>query len=849
MYRVVSLLWTTQLEVSRPMSSLESLCNSSTASPPTSTEFEPILVDPSFPNTTLDSTPIHSSTPYSFTMNRNTSSCTTVLYPHSAPQVSSLSGDPTKQLQRVSPHSSTSPSRGPLTDSYYGQEQSNSTSIDLIPRRRRKTSPKELEILECEFRRNPLPSQAERGRIAERIGMTGRAAQVWFQNRRYVFYLSLQALAICGARCSEFTRTVAPFAVDVVVFFVRPKVALKKEQCELIILSTSTSRRQKEKKDTNSYPGSGASSEGSVIDPDQDSRDLEPFTFSSSPAPPVTTTLLNPFSPSDTLLPESLPTLLPVVATAIIPAPSSTPIVLSSNNLFQSNVAPRHHILSDHSSNKENSSPESPASALLMPLINALVDQHRRVPIPSLLSSSSSSNRKIAHSKTKDTHPRETFQHRSALHSNVTAKKHMTKRPLGGSAPLARKPSLSHNFEFPPSPLKKGSTILNDEVSRATPLNSVAKVDSVIKRKGSNASISSSAGSSVGIYSLTTNESGRARVWVDELVGTEFEDQASDVGVESTFAKRGGRRVELDNEVWKHMESDPPSGFSPSNSPAPLTRRMMSKLNPAEDEDGDERSGEGDLEEVKLFRDRSPSPTATKRPRKAASSSQPPSFLDNTATSSATLRAKSSLSRTLSLGRIPQSQASSSHSSQTSTGQQNKIAEASRAGGEESCAREALSRKRARMIPTESNENGSERARGTVMRKKSDSTRVNVVKKAKKVDQNQRLSTTPSANNHVHGTRRNHNLPSLTQLSALSPNSLTAAVAAASVDDDPDSSMGELSFGSSTTEGQSLDSEVSINGNLGVAKMLQVVVVGQEKTGESWDERECAELLLGLGGW
>lgn len=57
----------------------------------------------------------------------------------------------------------------------------------LIPKRRRRTSPAELAILEIEFARNPLPSQGERSRIADRVGMTGRAAQVWFQNRRYVF--------------------------------------------------------------------------------------------------------------------------------------------------------------------------------------------------------------------------------------------------------------------------------------------------------------------------------------------------------------------------------------------------------------------------------------------------------------------------------------------------------------------------------------------------------------------------------------------------------------------------------------------------------------------------------------
>lgn len=54
----------------------------------------------------------------------------------------------------------------------------------LIPKRRRRTSPAELALLEEEFRTNPLPTQAERARLAGRVSMTGRALQVWFQNRR-----------------------------------------------------------------------------------------------------------------------------------------------------------------------------------------------------------------------------------------------------------------------------------------------------------------------------------------------------------------------------------------------------------------------------------------------------------------------------------------------------------------------------------------------------------------------------------------------------------------------------------------------------------------------------------------
>lgn len=64
------------------------------------------------------------------------------------------------------------------------------TENPLIPKRRRRTTPAELAILETEFRVNPRPDPQERARIAGRLGMTIRAVQVWLQNRRYVALFS-----------------------------------------------------------------------------------------------------------------------------------------------------------------------------------------------------------------------------------------------------------------------------------------------------------------------------------------------------------------------------------------------------------------------------------------------------------------------------------------------------------------------------------------------------------------------------------------------------------------------------------------------------------------------------------
>ncbi|KAK9323186.1 hypothetical protein V1517DRAFT_373101 [Lipomyces orientalis] len=54
----------------------------------------------------------------------------------------------------------------------------------LARRKRRRTSPNELQILYSEFKRCPKPPRVTRIDIAERVGMTEKAVQIWFQNRR-----------------------------------------------------------------------------------------------------------------------------------------------------------------------------------------------------------------------------------------------------------------------------------------------------------------------------------------------------------------------------------------------------------------------------------------------------------------------------------------------------------------------------------------------------------------------------------------------------------------------------------------------------------------------------------------
>jgi hypothetical protein len=48
----------------------------------------------------------------------------------------------------------------------------------LVRRRRRKTSARELEVLEMAFRENEKPNKEKREQIAQKTGMDGKAVQV-----------------------------------------------------------------------------------------------------------------------------------------------------------------------------------------------------------------------------------------------------------------------------------------------------------------------------------------------------------------------------------------------------------------------------------------------------------------------------------------------------------------------------------------------------------------------------------------------------------------------------------------------------------------------------------------------
>ncbi|KAI8911245.1 Homeodomain-like protein, partial [Powellomyces hirtus] len=54
-----------------------------------------------------------------------------------------------------------------------------------MPRKKRvRTSSEQLNILLEAFAENPMPEPPARTKLAQTLGMTPRAVQIWFQNRR-----------------------------------------------------------------------------------------------------------------------------------------------------------------------------------------------------------------------------------------------------------------------------------------------------------------------------------------------------------------------------------------------------------------------------------------------------------------------------------------------------------------------------------------------------------------------------------------------------------------------------------------------------------------------------------------
>lgn len=86
---------------------------------------------------------------------------------------STTTTSPTRDFAFILHSPATYPSQEPSID-----------NASLARRKRRRTSPHELSILNQEFQEGSTPSKAKRIEIAKKVSMTEKAVQIWFQNKR-----------------------------------------------------------------------------------------------------------------------------------------------------------------------------------------------------------------------------------------------------------------------------------------------------------------------------------------------------------------------------------------------------------------------------------------------------------------------------------------------------------------------------------------------------------------------------------------------------------------------------------------------------------------------------------------
>lgn len=99
---------------------------------------------------------------------------------------------PTKDFAFISHSPATFPSQEPSID-----------NASLARRKRRRTSPNELAILNQEFIMGSTPGKSKRLEISKKVNMTEKAVQIWFQNKRQ----SIRRLRACEKEVTELPPT------------------------------------------------------------------------------------------------------------------------------------------------------------------------------------------------------------------------------------------------------------------------------------------------------------------------------------------------------------------------------------------------------------------------------------------------------------------------------------------------------------------------------------------------------------------------------------------------------------------------------------------------------------------
>ena len=81
---------------------------------------------------------------------------------------------------------SPSPPSGTPTQNPGRQRSRSQMTMQQLNKKRQRASPEQLSVLEEAFAVNPSPNAKMREIIAERIQMTERSVQIWFQNRFFL---------------------------------------------------------------------------------------------------------------------------------------------------------------------------------------------------------------------------------------------------------------------------------------------------------------------------------------------------------------------------------------------------------------------------------------------------------------------------------------------------------------------------------------------------------------------------------------------------------------------------------------------------------------------------------------
>lgn len=606
-------------------------------------------------------------------------------------------------------------------------------------------------------------------------------------------------------------------------------------------------RRQKEKRES--------SCSSSITSTGSDPKDLDGvvLSFSSSPLPsPVLP--LHPTAGSfgrSALSGGPKDSVASAASAAGAPAFSGASVAPSGRLVLQSTTA---------AADKENvKSPTGDAagvraSHLLTPVSSATVPY--RYSYPSQHSGHASSTGE--HPSSSGSHHPEgshanVFVHRPHNSSIIAAKKHVRKRPLGSHAPLARTPSLPHSFAFPPSPPRSSSQQVASSSSSAR---------RTLQRSASH-SLNAVAGreqkkSAAGLFANSQGETvahaadRRRSLSVSPTASAPSILHNHDYPGALTSSRRTGSpepaaaapvpmammtpvsKARARDELLQHMQSDPPSTSSPG--PIPLTRRRIEQLERSladhENEDSDEEEAKSALLAPPKYAAGSARPQVSRSlssPNTQATSAlhgaQPTDACTTFRTPS---HARSSSVPARSANVPPPAPPSSSSPAPTAFGPS-----ATHAGADLGiCALKALGRKRARILEDQSSAAAAAAVVGNASAQGRTYTHaLGLTSGGRRLGLTIDVARAASGGSQQQQQKRRR-------------------VSGESVGTD-DSSLADLSY-SSTSTASTTDSlqTVADNGDyFALSKRSSTSRAREEPPKSPEDEqRECAELLLGLGG-